>query len=327
MKKLFILIHIIVTSACFAEGITPFKFTDSFPDYQIPESSRFTTPYPEHPEVIYYFSAPDSDHYPIAILSGGSSSLDYLHSIIHFHRYFLQEFIDLNIGVITIEQHGIDGGVINAQEFMAHYTRTNRLKEHQLVIDHLINHPPKGWNGNFIFVGVSEGGPLVTSLTTLYPNNTLATINWSGAGDFLWREELWAFCQKMLLDNPCCPHETPLQECLTCSELITSRDSYDALMDATILHPTADQYFMNMTYKYHADAQLYPPLDFKKIKTPFLVVAGGMDSIIDSTDAFIAKAKDADVDVTYLRIEDMDHYVRKRPDVIHQSFEWLKKQL
>lgn len=31
--------------------------------------------------------------------------------------------------------------------------------------------------------------------------------------------------------------------------------------------------------------------------------------------------------ITYLRVEDMDHYVRRRPDIIEQSFEWLKHQL
>jgi len=31
--------------------------------------------------------------------------------------------------------------------------------------------------------------------------------------------------------------------------------------------------------------------------------------------------------VTYFRIPDMDHYVRKSPDIIEQSFTWLKEQL
>lgn len=46
-----------------------------------------------------------------------------------------------------------------------------------------------------------------------------------------------------------------------------------------------------------------------------------------SSDAFVEKAKSLGVNVTYLRIEDMDHYVRKRPDIINQSFEWLKNQI
>lgn len=72
---------------------------------------------------------------------------------------------------------------------------------------------------------------------------------------------------------------------------------------------------------------LYPKVDYKRIRTSFLVVAGAKDTIIHSSDTFVEKAKNLGVDVTYLRIEDMDHYVRKRPDIINRSFEWLKNQL
>lgn len=48
---------------------------------------------------------------------------------------------------------------------------------------------------------------------------------------------------------------------------------------------------------------------------------------IHSIDAFVEKAKNLGVNVTYLRVEDMDQYVRKRPDIINQTFEWLKSQL
>lgn len=68
-------------------------------------------------------------------------------------------------------------------------------------------------------------------------------------------------------------------------------------------------------------------VDYKKIRTPFLFVAGAEDTIIDSSDAFVEKAKNSAVNMTYLRVEDMDHYVRKRPDIINQSFEWLTNQL
>ena len=70
-------------------------------------------------------SAPKSDSYPIAILCGGSSSAGDVQSIIHFHRYFLQEFLDLNTGVITLEQRGVDGNEVDVKEFMEHYTRSN----------------------------------------------------------------------------------------------------------------------------------------------------------------------------------------------------------
>lgn len=51
------------------------------------------------------------------------------------------------------------------------------------------------------------------------------------------------------------------------------------------------------------------------------------DSIIDSADAFVSKAKEVVAPVTYMHISDMDHYVRKKEDVINDSFSWLKTLL
>lgn len=329
MKTISLFFYLFIASTCSSEEITPFKFTDSLPSYEIPASSQFTVNRLEAaaPDVIGYFSAPKSDSYPIAILCGGSSSIGDVQSIIHFHRYFLQEFLDLRVGVITLEQRGVEGSKINLNEFIEHYTRSKRVEDHRLVIDYLKLNPPKGWNGNFVFLGVSEGGPIVSTLAATYSENTLAIINWSGAGDWSWREELWAFLQKLIIENPDCPHQVKLQDCEVCFEQITSKPSYEALMDAILLNPTSDEYFLGMTYKYHADAMLYPKVDYEKICVPFLVVTGALDSLIHSSDAFVEKAKNLGVNVTYLRVEDMDHYVRKRPDVTNQSFEWLKSQL
>jgi len=329
MKIIYLFINLMVAYACYAEEITPYKFTDSLPSYEIPTSSRFIVQSTDvnAAEVIYYFSSPKSDSYPIAILCGGSSTEGDIHSIIHVHRYLLQEFLDLNVGVITVEQRGVDGNVVNAKEFMEHYTRSNRLKDHQMVIESLKRNPPIGWNGKFIFLGVSEGGPLVTSLTTEHADSTIATINWSGAGDWSWREELWAFIQKLLIDNPECPHHVQLKDCDVCLEHVSSRDHYDTFMDAMILDPTPIRNFLGMTYKYHADAMLYPKINYEKIQTPFLVVAGTEDTIIKSTDAFVEKASNSGANITYLRVEGMDHYVRKRTDIVNQSFEWLQAKL
>ena len=99
------------------------------------------------------------------------------------HRYFLKEFLDLGDALITLEQWGVNSNQVNVNEFMAHYTRNQRLIDHRSVINHLLKNPPEGWNGKLIFVGVSEGGRLVTALTTEYSGITLATVNWCGAGD------------------------------------------------------------------------------------------------------------------------------------------------
>lgn len=241
----------------------------------------------------------------------------------------MQEFLDLDVAVITVEQQGIDGDQINAQEFMNHYTRSARLHDHQLVIEHLKLNPPVGWNGKIILLGVSEGGPIVTTLTEKYCNITIATINWSGAGDWSWRDELWIFLEGLKKNGPWflkllfyCPRW------VSCVPYFPKdRSDFDTCMDQTLADPTANKEFLGMTYMYHADALLYSQSEYEQIKTPFLVVAGAQDTIIDSCDAFVQKAKTAGVNITYLRIEDMDHYIRKRPEIIEQSFQWLSRQL
>ena len=313
-----------------SDEITPHKYDDGGPKpYEIPASSRFTTSRlePHVPDIVYYFSKPKAEAYPIAILCGGSTSKNDIGSIIHLHRYILQEFHDAGAGVLTVEQWGIDGNTVNQDEFMKHYTRTQRLLDHRLVIEGLKENPPPGWNGKIILFGASEGGPLVTTLTTDFSDCVIATINWSGAGDWNWREELWLFVQKLLIDNPDCPdHKLKLKDC-PCMEDVKTRERYDAKMDETLRDPTANKEFLGMTYLYHADAQGFPKYDYSKIKTSFLVVSGTADSLIKSSDAFVEKATEAGANITYHRVDGMDHYVRRRPDVIAKTFAWLKTQL
>lgn len=82
INALFALICIFFSSLCFGgtpQEIIPYKYTEAEmekggPAYEIPASSRFTTKRPAHsPEIVYYFSPPDNDVFPIAILVGGSS--------------------------------------------------------------------------------------------------------------------------------------------------------------------------------------------------------------------------------------------------------------
>ncbi|MGL4348451.1 MAG: alpha/beta hydrolase family protein [Chlamydiales bacterium] len=326
MKILLIFINLMFVYKSYTEEITPYKYTDSIPLYNVPASSRFMVKRadPTAPDIIYYFTKPKSNTYPIAIICSGSSDENDLQSIIHFHRYFIQEFLDLNMGLVTLEQRGIDNNIIDKKEFVEHYTLSNRLQDHRVVIEYLQANPPEGWNGKFVFLGVSEGGPIVLSLTTEYSDNVAATVNWCGAVDCSWREHLWAFIHEILIKNPECPHEIRLNDCDVCLDQIRSRKDYDQRMDSITCNATGDLHFLGMTYKYHADAMLYPDIDYKKIRTPLLIVAGTKDLITPSTNVFVEKAKVAGVDITYICVEDMDHYIRKRPDIINKTFEWLK---
>ena len=309
--------------------ITPYKFTDGFPEYEIPLSARFTCERPceDAPEIVYYFSRPKEESFPIAILCGGSSTRGSIASIIHFHRYFLQECLDLGLGVVTVEQWGVDGNTIDKDEFMAHYTRSQRLSDHLSVVKSFSEHPPEGWNGQFVFIGVSEGGPLVTDLSILCPN-TLATINWCGAGDWSWEDELWEFLDDWKQHSfwfrlyDAVPRWLPLSP-----DWPRIRQEYDVRVQHIINNPTSHQSMASMTYMYLADAFQAPPVEYTKIRSPFLVVAGTKDSIIASCDQFVQKAQIAGAPITYFRIDGMDHYVRQRPDVQQKSFEWLQTQL
>lgn len=329
IKKIMICCALVISSFCYAGAITPHKYSDELPEYIIPENARYSVnrESSDAPDIVYYYSQPDKKSFPIAILCGGSSDESNIASIIHFHRYFLRECSDLGLAVMTLEQWGVDGNEIDKNEWIAHYTRSQRFQDHKRVIDHLLLNPPEGWNGKLVFIGVSEGGLIVTELSADYSDHTVATVNWSGAGNWSWREELWVFLQKLIQDNPECPHDVKLSDCQTCLQLVSIRENYDALMDFIIEHPSPSECFLNMTYLYHADALRFPSFDYGNLKAPYLVVSGALDTIIESTDEFVNKAQDAGVPISYHRIPDMDHYVRKRPDVIESSFKWLEKRL
>jgi len=179
-----------------------------------------------------------------------------------------------------------------------------------------------------VFIGVSEGGPLVTSLTETYAEITLATMNWCGAGDYSWRDELWDFVENIKKTLPLFARILiKLSRWVSVNTNIPKdRSEYDRQVDAILNDPSTEKYFLGMTYKYHADALTYPVTQYEKIVTPFLVVTGVQDSCIESSDAFVQKAQAAGANITYMRITNMDHYIRRRPEIVIQSFKWLERQ-
>ncbi len=299
-------------------------------EYNIPPSIRFTIDREEYAlPIVYYFSEPNiiDGTYPILILCEGSSSRWDVGSVFFIREYFAERIKPLHVGYLTIEKWGVDGNQVEEEDFWDHYSRSQRLEDHLRVIKHLEEYPPSGWNGKLIFIGVSEGGPLVTDLSIMC-TNTLATINWVGAGDWNWADELWQFFESWKENSfwirlyDAIPRWLPFS-----SDVPPTRQEYDLLVQEIICNPTPNESMGGMTYFYHADAFLKPPIDYNKIRSPFLVVKGTADSDIVSCDQFVQKAQEAGAPVTYFRIEGMDHWLRKRPDVIDQSFEWLKEQL
>ena len=279
--------------------------------------------------IIYYFSEPEEIHhpYPILVLCDGSESKGSETSVLIVRNFFAEHVSRLHVGYLTLEKWGIDHQHVDRNLFWNHYTRSQRLKDHLAVLHYLEQHPPVGWNGQCIFAGVSEGGPLVLDLSILYPN-TIATINWSGAGDASWADELWQFFEHWKAHSIWMRIVYNLPKWFPFSFGIPrSREEFDALVQEILANPSPEFWMGGLTYMYHADAFLKPPLDYTKLKTPLLVVGGAEDSIIDSCDQFVQKAQEAGVPITYFRVDGMDHYIRKQPDIIDLSFDWLQHQI
>lgn len=79
-----------------------------------------------------------------------------------------------------------------------------------------------------------------------------------------------------------------------------------------------------MTYAYHADALQWSATNYKRIRSPYLVVAGDLDTAVPSEDAFVEYAKQEGVRITYMRLKNVGHQVARLPEVVKQSFAWLK---
>ena len=117
------------------------------------------------------------------------------------------------------------------------------------------------------------------------------------------------------------------ETCPLGTEELLVRESYDEKIDSIAQNPTPYEYFLGMTYLYQAYALCFPGPSYEKLRTPFLLVAGALDASIQSNDIFVSKAQEAGVDITYIRVEDMDHYIRLSPDIIEKSFQWLSEHL
>lgn len=274
-------------------------------------------------QTVYYFTKPNKEKFPIVILCDGSTSNDAIESVWRLHQF--EQFAALKalgVAIITIEKDGVDVDSIDKPRFFANYTRSRRFKDHVTVIDHVLKNPPQGFDGRLIFIGASEGGPLVNQLSIHYPQ-TIATINWSGAGDWSWHDELWAWIEDMRQKSGFLArlygwwYHVP-----------KNREQFDSIMAEALKNPSTQHWFLGMTYRYHADAIETRPYEYKKFHAPMLVVCGTKDSLIDSCDAFVEKAKSALVPITYWRIEGMEHRIsHNKENIIPKSFAWLKQWL
>lgn len=299
-------------------------------NYEKYAAARYTVDRGERESpIVYYFTPPEHEtsSYPILVLCEGSSSKGDIGSVLFIRDYFAQRIHAFPVGYLTVEKWGVDGAKVEEKDFWCHYTRSQRVEDHLTVLRHLQEDPPIGWNGQCVFVGVSEGGDIVISLSARY-QDTLATINWVGAGDWNWEEELWQFFvhwkQQSLWFRiyDAMPRWLPFA-----LDTPTTRQELSSVVEQILQNPTPQKWMGGMTYLYHADALQKPSVPYEKIQAPFLVVKGTEDSDIESCDQFVQKAREVGAPITYFRVEGMDHWLRKRPDVIEASFIWLQEQL
>ncbi len=238
-KNIFIcILYFIINSAC---AQAP---TSTFQQYSLERTSS------HDPNINYYLSKPSgAERYPIVILVGGSTDKEHLASMLEFHRYFMKNISENNLGVITVEKWGIDSDEIAQNTVMAHYTRTQILHDYQQVIDDIKKNPPSGWNGKMALLGVSEGGDILVQLNEKNPN-IVATVFWSGTDDVSPRESLWLDMQQIYKSHSECHSKD-------CND-ISTRTKYDARMDEILRKPSSDAYFFNMTHLYVADYLNFP---------------------------------------------------------------------
>ncbi len=266
------------------------------------------------PAITYYLSEPSTPSFPILILLEGSSSQGHLTSVVHSHTAVGNPFVEMGFALLTVDQWGIKGECIDEPAFWQHYTRSQRLADHQRVIAYLEQHPPQGWDGTFVFLGGSEGGALATQLMLLHPQRTLATINWIGAVDWLWDEQFWQFYEYQRAHDQSVDNDIP-----------KNKKEYELLVQDIKKNPSTDKWLGGMTYLYHADAYEQPPYYYQKMETPLLVVVGDEDSITPSTDVFVEKATKAGAPITYHRVKGMGHEVSD--EAVQYSLTWLAEQL
>ena len=315
-KYLFLMLCFCITVQASSENrISPFKYDGSPQAYTPPASSIFHAPRSDEtqPDIQYYISTPDINHFPILMLIGGSSTRENIMSMIHLHRYFMNETLSAGCGLITAEQIGVSFDGVDTDQFFKNYTRTQRYRDHHDLIEHLKANPPEGWNGQLILLGGSEGGHIAVRLMEELGEEVIATILWSSASDHDWETEVWAFLQKIEMPEG------------TKTNLPKTREELRAEFESCLEDPSSESECIGMTKMYMADALQYPLPNYKKHKgKKILVVTGAKDSLISSSDAFVYHSLEAGANLTYHRIEGMDHYIRKRPDIYEKTFEWIR---
>ena len=279
-------------------------------------------------EIIYYLSQSDQKEYPIVVLCEGSYCAgQQIKSPSGLLKNFLPILKDCNVGLLTVEKWGVNGTDIDKEEFHAHNTITQRIADHQQVVDYLMVKRPEGWNKKVIFLGGSEGGDIATALTLHNSKQTIATIIFAGIGLRSRQEEIWDHMQAYR-QNAAWYEKLGLWFMGAWKD----RQEFDEQVTLMKQNPNPKKWWYGQTYTYWADAfsrsreALLP--EFYNLKSPIFISTGTADSFIASSDELVEKMKQHGMHITYHRLQDVPHGMTDHaPHIFNIAADWLQEVL
>lgn len=250
-----------------------------------------------------YLELPLIDSYPILIAIEGSYNQEFgPESVLRLHHKLSGQFLSAGMGLITMERRGIQDEKIDPSTFHRYNIPSQRLSDHVELVDWLFSHPPENWNRQLFILGGSEGGPIAIKLSHLRPPSACIVI--VGCGNQTFQDYIWQTIEK--IRSSCSFWKVALLNWWY--EFPSDRESYDRWCDVMRENPTPDRWWFGQTYAYWADALSQGEAEeFLGLQCPVLVVSGTQDIECPSTDELVSRALNNRQNVTYLRMNQMDH--------------------
>lgn len=253
--------------------------------------------------LVYYLDSSKEHNAPIVILIEGSYN-DAIgpESILRLHKKIATPFLQAGMHIVLLERRGVDGKQIDIDLFHQFNFPSQRLSDHLTLIQYLRNNPPPHWNGQFIVIGGSEGGPIAIKLA--HQIHPLACVAIVGCGSTSFKEYIWKTIQSIQAESP-----WGTQSLISWYyDIPVTRDAYEQQYQLMKANPTPKEKWFGQTFLYWADAlDQTEDQEFLALKCPAIVVAGEKDIECSSTDHLIEVSRQHNQDVTYLRIEGMKH--------------------
>lgn len=265
----------------------------------------------------YYLEFPGSTgSYPLMLVLEGSFVEELgPRSILQLHAKISQIVLGSDIGMVTMDKRGINGKQVDVDLFHRFNTPSQRFSDHMRLIEHFKAHPPQNWNGQWIILGGSEGGPIAIKLANVITPSACVVL--VGCGDQTFSDYIWQVIQSIPLENK------------IGRSLPIDRKDYESQIEMMKAHPDPTCFWFGQSFLYWADAlDQTESREFLSLKCPVFVASGSKDIECSSTDSLIAKARKGNQDVTYLRIEGMGHNVLDPQwNVMPELLKWLEMRL